>query len=244
MIAQAAIVAAVLAALIAIPVGAVAFRLTGPCSAIGTWVIAEVFRLGFAQVLAPGGGSGICLPAALVRDIAGGRVALTYWIALGIAAGVTGCVRAILRARTDPLPGTIRDDAKAAAALGARVQRARFAVHVGAAGATGLVGALAFLRRLRITPEAASSVTDRSVVVILVVVIGGIGAIEGPILGVLAFFVLRETFSDLGSRRVTMLGAISAGVMPLESRGLRGLLTRRRRLALIPVSRPLPKELA
>ena len=42
---------------------------------------------------------------------------------------------------------------------------------------------------------------------------------------------------------MVMLGAISAGVMLLEPRGLWGLLTRRRRFALFPVLRPLPKEL-
>ena len=50
--------AGILGALISIPVAVLIFRLRGAYFAIGTWVIAEVFRLGFAQFSALGGGSG------------------------------------------------------------------------------------------------------------------------------------------------------------------------------------------
>ena len=43
------------------PVSYVAFRLAGGYFAIGTWVIAEVFRLSFANVSAVGSGSGTSL---------------------------------------------------------------------------------------------------------------------------------------------------------------------------------------
>ena len=78
------LLAGLIAALIAIPTALVAFRLQGAYFAIGTWVIAEVFRLGFAQASALGGGSGMSLPAGIVRDIAASapaREALIYWLA-------------------------------------------------------------------------------------------------------------------------------------------------------------------
>ncbi|MFD2274310.1 hypothetical protein ACFS07_33530 [Undibacterium arcticum] len=59
--------AAVLTALIAVPVSRLAFRLQGGYFAIGTWVIAEVFRLSFANASAIGGGSGTSLTA--LQDI-------------------------------------------------------------------------------------------------------------------------------------------------------------------------------
>ena len=46
------------------------FRLRGHYFAIGTWIIAEVFRLLASQVSVLGGGSGISLPASLVIAIA------------------------------------------------------------------------------------------------------------------------------------------------------------------------------
>ncbi len=82
--------AAVLTGLIAIPTAFVVFRLRGAYFAIGTWVVAEVYRLVFAQLTALGGGSGKSLPAGLVRAIsadAATRDAIIYWIALALAAG-------------------------------------------------------------------------------------------------------------------------------------------------------------
>ena len=56
--------AGVAAAIISVPVAALMFRLRGHYFAIGTWVMAEVFRLLAAQTSALGGGSGTSLPAA------------------------------------------------------------------------------------------------------------------------------------------------------------------------------------
>src|SRR5262245_20036597 len=58
------------AAIVAVPVAALIFRLRGHYFAIGTWVVAEVFRLLAAQVSALGGGSGISLPIRMITAIA------------------------------------------------------------------------------------------------------------------------------------------------------------------------------
>jgi len=66
-------IAGLAAAIVSVPVAALIFRLRGHYFAIGTWVIAEVFRLIASQMSALGGGSGASLPAALVISIAGSR---------------------------------------------------------------------------------------------------------------------------------------------------------------------------
>ena len=53
-------------AIVAVPVAALIFRLRGHYFAIGTWVVAEVFRLLASQVSALGGGSGTSLPVGIV----------------------------------------------------------------------------------------------------------------------------------------------------------------------------------
>ena len=70
-----------------------------------------------------------------------------------------------------------------------------------------MVGALIFLQKLRISPDAAFSVNDWTAFVIFITVIGGIGRIEGPIVGTVVFFVLRQTLADLGTLYLMMLGA-------------------------------------
>ena len=52
--------------------------------------------------------------------------------------------------------------------------------------------------------------------------IGGIGTIEGPIIGMIVFFLLRETLADLGSVYLMILGAVAILVMLKAPRGLWG----------------------
>ena len=54
--------AGVIGAVVSLPIAFLVFRLRGHYFAIGTWVVAEVFSLSFAQVTALGGGSGMSLP--------------------------------------------------------------------------------------------------------------------------------------------------------------------------------------
>lgn len=232
--------AGLLTALVAWPTALVAFRLAGPYFAIGTWVIAEVYRLGFAQVSALGGGSGISLPVDMVRAMASSRSArenMTYWIALVIMLVIVLGIWLLMRSRIGLALSALRDNEEAAVSVGVRTRPLKFGLYIATAGMTGLIGALIFVQKLRITPEAAFSVNDWTVLVIFMTVIGGIGTQEGPILGCILFFVLREFLADLGSWYMVILGAVSVAIMLIEPRGLWGLLTRIRPITLFPVSR-------
>jgi branched-chain amino acid transport system permease protein len=146
-------------------------------------------------------------------------------------------VFALLRARLGLALTAIRDSEAAAASVGVNNQRAKRLVYLLAAGVTGSVGALAFLEKLRISPDAAFSVGDWTVDVIFIVVIGGIGSIEGPILGTLVFFALRAALAGYGAWYLIALGGIAVAVMLFAPRGLWGLLAGRFDLHLFPVQR-------
>jgi branched-chain amino acid transport system permease protein len=233
-------VAGVAVAVLAVPTAFVVFRLRGAYFAIGTWVVAEVFRLVFAQISMLGGGSGMSLPATIVREIAAGRAirdSLVYWTALAIILTVIGLVYGLLRSSLGLALTAIRDSEPAAASLGVDNYRTKFLVYVTAAAATGMVGALIFLQKLWISPDAAFSVNDWTAFVIFIVVIGGIGTIEGPILGTLLFFVLRQLFADLGSWYLMMLGALAVVIMLGAPKGVWGYFAERFELHLFPVQR-------
>jgi branched-chain amino acid transport system permease protein len=234
--------AGVIAAVIAMPTALIAFRLQGAYFAIGTWVIAEVFRLSFAQMSIFGGGSGMSLPAGIVKGIAAsraGREHLVYWVALGIALGSILMVYLLLRTRWGLAMTAIRDSEPASESLGVETYRTKFIVYVMAAGVTGLVGGLIFLQKLRISPDAAFSVNDWTAMVIFIVIIGGIGTIEGPIIGVAIFFILREVAADWGSWYLIVLGCIAVVMMLVAPKGVWGLIMDRYDLHLFPVGRRL-----
>lgn len=230
------------AAVLAVPTAAAAFRLKGAYFAIGTWVIAEVYMLGVAQVQALGGGSGMSLPVRVVKSIADTkalRESLVYWLALGLAVLSVAAVYFILRSRHGLALTAIRDSEPAAESVGVDNARTRYLVYVAAAGVTGMTGALIFLSKLRISPDAAFSVVDWTAYVIFIVVIGGIGRIEGPLVGALVFFTLRGLLADLGSLYLILLGVLAAGVMLKAPHGLWGLLRERLGMDLFPVERRL-----
>lgn len=236
--------AAALTALIALPTGWVAFRLNGAYFAIGTWVIAEVFRLGAAQVGALGGGSGISLPAALVKTLGASkesRETVMYLIALALGLGSVALIWGLLRSRWGLALTAIRDSELAAETVGIATRQVKFFIYVLTAGVTGFAGAFLALQKLRITPEAAFSVNDWTAFVIFIVVIGGIGTIEGPILGTILFFALREIGADWGAWYLIAMGAVAIGVMLIDKRGLWGALKARTGIELFAVSRRLDR---
>ena len=237
--------AALVTLVLAIPTGWIAFRLQGAYFAIGTWVIAEVYRLGFAQLPALGGGSGISLPTQIAKSLADDRMTreyIMYWIALGLAVASVVGVWWILRSRWGLALTAIRDSADAAESLGVPTRRTKFLVYVGTAGFTAFVGAFIFLQKLRISPEAAFSVNDWTAFVIFIVIIGGLGTIEGPIVGVIIFFVLRETFADLGTWYLIGLGLTAIAVMLIDRRGVWGALRARGMPVFFTTQRHCPRD--
>ena len=235
-------VAGVIGALVAIPVAALIFRLRGAYFAIGTWVVAEVFRLLAAQISVLGGGSGISLPASVVQAMAPSRQMRefeTYWLALGLTVLVLGTIVTLLRSRHGLALTAIRDNELAARSNGINVGRLKLAVYVLTAFGTSMTGALIFLQKLRISPDTAFSVNDWTAFVIFITVIGGIGRIEGPVIGTIIFFLLRQTLSDLGSLYLLMMGAVAILVMLWAPKGLWGYIAERFSWQALPVQRHL-----
>jgi branched-chain amino acid transport system permease protein len=232
--------AGLIGAAAAVLVAPLVFRLRGHYFAIGTWVVAEVFRLLASQVSALGGGSGTSLPAAIVVSIAETRAMrefVVYWIALALAVAIIGLILLMLRSRYGLALTAIRDNELAARSNGVGVTRVKLVVYVFTACGTAMVGALIFLQKLRISPDAAFSVNDWTAFVIFITVIGGIGRIEGPIVGTIVFFALRQTLADQGPVYLLMLGAVAIVVMLKAPKGIWGLIVGRLDWQIFPLQR-------
>ena len=249
-----ALLAAGLAAsLLAVPTGFFVFRLQGAYFAIGTWVVAEVVRLSLAQWKALGGGTGTSLPTGTARDMPGvafvaqsfgmrpaqAADVVFYWVALTLAVVTIGFAYWLLRSRHGLALAAMRDNQEAARSVGVDARRLKALVYLAVAFVTGLAGALIYLQKARISPDAAFSVVDWTAYVIFIVVIGGIGTIEGPILGMLVFFLLQRTLADYGAWYLLLLGAIGIAVMLFAPRGLWGVFSDRTGIQLFPIRRTL-----
>lgn len=254
----AVVLSGLIAAVFAVPTAFVVFRLRGPYFAIGSWVVAEVYRLVFAQFKQLGGGTGTSLPPSVTNEIFGiewvkamfevrspaARDIITYWIALALAAGAPLLVYLVLRSRYGLALFAIRDSEATAESAGVYSFRIKLGVYVLVAAATGMIGALIYLQKARISPDAAFSVLDWSAYVIFIVVIGGVGTMEGPIIGVIVFYVMQHHLADFGTWYLILLGALAIVTMLFASKGIWGYVAQRYGVALFPVRRMLvrPRE--
>jgi branched-chain amino acid transport system permease protein len=234
--------AAPFAGLISIPVSFAVFRLRGAYFAVGTWVMSEVFALSASLIAVLGAGSGLSLTPDILRQVApdrAGRDAILYLMSLGSAVLVVAVVYLLLRSRHGLALTAIRDSEPASASLGVNTFRTKLIIYVLTAACTGLIGALIFLQKLRISPEAGFSINDWTVVVIFMVVIGGIGTIEGPFIGMLVYIVLRELLADYGTYYLILMGTIAIVAMLKAPSGIWGFIVQRYDLQLFPVGRRL-----
>ena len=247
------LVAGIAALVLAVPTAFFAFRLQGAYFAIGTWVVAEVVRLVVAQWKQVGGGTGTSLPRAATKDMwfvdaikalldvktSVARDILAYWLALALAVLTIAAIYWLLRTRRGLALSAVRDNANAASSVGVDANAIKWAVYLVSAFGTGLVGGLIYLQKARISPDAAFSVLDWTAYIIFIVVIGGIGTIEGPIIGVIVFFLLQSTLADYGSWYLMALGLIGVFIMLFAPRGLWGLFTERTGIQFFPFRRRL-----
>jgi branched-chain amino acid transport system permease protein len=165
------------------------------------------------------------------------REYLIYWVALALMVGIVGGIVVLLRSRYGLALTAIRDNELAARSNGVDVARIKLIVYVVTAAGTAMIGALVFLQKLRISPDTAFSVNDWTAFVIFITVIGGIGRLEGPIIGTIIFFILRQTLADFGAIYLLMLGAVAIVVMLKAPKGLWGILADRYGWQLFPLER-------
>jgi len=247
------LIAGLAALILAIPTAFFAFRLQGAYFAIGTWVIAEVTRLSVAQWKQLGGGTGTSLPRSATKNMWGvewikdlldvktsaARDILAYWLALILAVLTIGFIYWLLRNRRGLGLSALRDNFTAAKSLGVDAGAIKWFVFLISALGTGLAGGLIYMQKARISPDAAFSVLDWTAYVIFIVVIGGIGTIEGPIIGVIVFFLLQNMLADYGSWYLLILGVIGIAIMLFAPKGLWGLFSQKTGIQIFPVQRRL-----
>jgi len=227
---------AVLTAIFSIPLALIAFRLRGSYFAIGTWVLADVVSLVMQQQNSLGAGNGVSIK---VSGDALERLKIIYWMALGLAIGAIVLTYAVLRSRLGLQMQAIRDNEGGAKGLGANVYRTRFVAWVIAAFWIGLTGAVFYLANLRVQPKDSFSVVNWTAPIVVIVVIGGIGTIEGPIIGALLYYFLRDYFKEYETWYLIGSGVAAILAALYMQPGIWGYVRRRWGIDLFPIRRRL-----
>jgi branched-chain amino acid transport system permease protein len=227
------LLAAAIAAVISLPVSAIVLRLSGGYFAVATLVVAAVFQIVATLSPSVGGTTGVSVPG-LAGYAPVLREALIYWATLAVAVASVAGVYVLVR-RTFGLDArAVGSDPVAAASLGVRVGRIRRLAYLAAAGGAGAVGALIALQTLYVEPTSVFNV-QYSVYMLFMVLVGGMGTIEGPILGALVLFALQEALSSYGAWYLVVVGGLAVAATLVGSRGLWGLVSDRFGWSLLPI---------
>ena len=227
------LIAAVVVAVLSLPISAFMLRLRGGEFAIGMWVLAELLHLLVNLDNLIQGETGTSL-ISLQRYAADDRRAYTYWAALATMAALAWLVFVMLRGKMGTAAQAIRDNEEAAGSVGVRVLASKRLIFVLSAFGCAAAGALWVASSITFQPKTYFSV-QWTAYMIFMVLVGGIGTYEGPILGAVLFFTIETLFGATGVAYLIGLGATALLFALLLPRGLWGEIERRLGVQLLPV---------
>ena len=213
--AVALLAAPVLAGAAALAVGAAIVRLSGVYLAMLTLAFAQIVWATASQAVhVTGGENGILglWPPGWAQG------AGYYWLALAVCLGGTLLLRRVVFAPLGYGMRAVRDSPARASAIGLPVYALRLAAFTLAGAAAGLAGGVFAFAKGSVFPAYAG--IQRSVDALLMVLLGGVQTVSGPVLGALAYTGLYD-----GLLRVTdwwrlVLGAVIVALVLLFPQGL------------------------
>jgi len=216
------VAAPVACALIAGPIARPLFRLRDAYFSIAMWVFAEILAAIATKSVWLGGIMGLPLTNEGTIDF-DWFVSILFWISSGLACFAVGGVYLLMSSHFGLGLMAVRDNDLAAQSIGVDVQHNRFVAFVISAAGCGMAGAVIYTGNLLIAPLSAFDITW-VVNMMFIVIIGGIGTIEGPILGTVIFFALRSFVTNVlalqGGWYLVTLGAVAVATMLSAPGGL------------------------
>lgn len=222
-----------------------------PALRLSTWYFALV-TLTFAQVVTDlavewrgltrgfSGVVGIPAPTLFGRTLTPSEVYLAVAASVVLAFVVTA---RLVRSRFGLGMVAARDNPLAAAAAGVSLWRIKLFAFAVSAALAGLGGAFFAVQKTVITPEDFSA--EFSIFFLLMIVVGGLGRLWGPVVGTLVFFMLPELMGSLQSWRLLIYGGLLLALMIFAPHGIAGMaLWQRWRRAPAAVDEGNPADIA
>jgi len=146
-----------------------------------------------------------------------------YYAALIAGVGSVALVYGLLRSRLGLGLMAMRDDEAVAESMGVAVFRSKLTCFILGAFMTGSTAGILYVFQVFIQPYRAFAI-DWTVKLVFIVIIGGIGTIEGPIVGAFLFVLLSQTLAEYFSVSMLILGAIAIIVILAAPKGIMGSL--------------------
>jgi branched-chain amino acid transport system permease protein len=209
------LVGAVLAGLAGVLVGAPSLRLRGDYLAVVTLGFGEIIRISFINADFLGAATGY------FGDSPAGLPAYTsfFWV-YGWAVAVVVLIRNLTFSQTGRSLSAIREDEIAAEAMATPTTKLKVLAFSLSAAAAGIAGGLFAFMQSGIRPE--DFRFDKSIDMIVMIIIGGLGSISGAIVGGVFVAVTLELMRDLQQYRLVLYAVLLIVIMLVRPQGLLG----------------------
>jgi len=194
------------------------FRMKGVYFAIGTWIFAEALMMWFSNWEYTKYGMGL-----FVKPPRAPSMVEIYYAAFIVGVGSVVLVYVLLRSRLGLGLMAMRDDESVSETMGVEVFRSKLYCFLIAGFTTGLTAGVVYVFQIFIQPYKAFAI-DWTVVLVFITIIGGIGTIEGPIVGALIYVLLSQLLAEYMSISLFLLGAIAIAVILMAPKGIMGTL--------------------
>jgi len=211
-------------AAMALLIGAVSLRTSGVYFIMITLAFAQMLYYFFFSLDAYGGSDGMPMTA---RNTLGGWIDLGrhdhfYYLVLGVMLLVLLLAQRLVRSRFGMVIQGVRENEPRMRSLGFATYRYKLVCFVIAAAVAGLAGALIANQTLYISP--AFMHWTRSGDILVMVILGGMGSLIGPMLGALSLLLVEEALASYTEHWMIVLGPLLIVMVIFARRGLYGLL--------------------
>lgn len=209
---------------LALPIGAVSLRTSGTYFIMITLAFGQMLYYLFVSLKGYGGSDGLALTSR--NTVAGivnlGQHTVLYYVVLAFLLLTLLAAFRLVRSPFGMVISGSRDNELRMRSLGFPTFRYKLVCFVLAAGLAGLAGAL-IANHSNYTSPALLHWT-RSAEVLVMVILGGMGTLIGPVLGAMALLLAEEVLSSYTQHWMVILGPVLIGLVLWGRNGIHGLL--------------------
>ena len=210
--------------LIALVIGAISLRTRGVSFIMITLAFAQMLYYCFISLKGYGGSDGMTL--AVRNSLAGlldiSRHSSFYYLVLVILILIFFAGHRLVHSRFGMAIQGIRDNERRMRLLGFHTFRYKLVCFILSAGVAGLAGALMANQNLYVGP--ALMHWKQSAEVLVMVILGGMKSLAGPILGAVALLLAEEVLSNYTEHWMIILGPLLILVVLYGRNGIYGLM--------------------
>lgn len=205
-------------ALMGFLLGMLCLRMRTIYLAIATWAFAESVRITISMTYEiTRGDLGLAVPKLFMGR---GQGVPYYYLFLGLAAATVLMTIFIMRSKMGYYLRAIRNDEMVARVMGINTTRWKILAFILSSGTAGIAGAFYGHYNGLLTPVMVDF--NEMAFIVIMVVIGGIRSIAGPVIGAILIQILTETFREFGEIRMVVFALAVIAIARLYNEGVIG----------------------